>query len=582
MKLTALGARRRLIAIVIAIAIVFSVIALRLIDVQAASRSHYVQLGVDQRVHRITVAPERGSIFDRNGNDLAVSVQRQTIWADPQVIKHPIEYAAQLAPIVGLPEADLRAKLSQKKLEFVYLARQVDPGVASRVRALNLIGVGFTPESKRYYPSGNLAAPVLGFVGLDNNGLGGLEVGDEKALAGRPGQIVVDRDPQGIELPGSAHTVVPTRRGSDLVLTLDQSIQYEAERALTDQVTATQAKGGMAITADVRTGDILAMVSVDGATPAVAPIPEVPATATTPEVPAKPGVPAQPPAPSTATEHNKPLTDVFEPGSTNKVVTIAAALEAGLVKPDTVLDVPGTIHVYNTDYSDVDSHPTQMSVADILRDSSNVGTILIARQLGSQRFDSALRSFGFGRPTGLGFPGEAPGILLPLANYNATSMASMPIGAGIAVTAMQMLDVYIALANDGVARTPRLVEASIDADGTRHAEPLGPTHRVVSTTTAREMRQMLARVVQSGTGTKAAIPGYTAGGKTGTARKPPYLPGQYVASFVGFAPVDNPRLATIVVLDTPGNGQIYGGDISAPVFSRIMQSALAVERVPGS
>jgi cell division protein FtsI (penicillin-binding protein 3) len=541
-----------------------------------------VQLGVDQRVRRITVAPARGSIFDRNGNDLAISVQRQTIWADPHVIRHPIEYAAQLAPIVGIPEADLRAKLSQKKLEFVYIARQVDPGVVNRVKALNLAGVGFTPESKRYYPSGDLAAPVLGFVGLDNNGLGGLEVGDEKTLAGRPGTVEVERDPQGIELPGTAHTITATRRGSDLVLTLDQSIQYAAERALTAQVAATQAKGGMAITADVRTGDILAMVSVDGGTPAVPGTPDVPATATSPEVPATAGTPAKPPAPSGASEHNKPLTDVFEPGSTNKVVTIAAAIEAGLVKPDTVLDVPGTIHVYNTDYSDVDSHPSQLSVADILRDSSNVGTILIARQLGPTRFDTALRNFGFGKPTGLNFPGEAPGILLALANYNATSMASMPIGNGIAVTAMQMLDVYMTLANDGVERQPRLVAATIGADGGRHEEPLGPTHRVVSSTTARLMRQMLARVVQAGTGTKAAIPGYTAGGKTGTARKPPYLPGQYVASFVGFAPVDNPRLATIVVLDTPGAGQIYGGDVSAPVFSRIMQAALAVERVPAS
>jgi cell division protein FtsI (penicillin-binding protein 3) len=320
----------------------------------------------------------------------------------------------------------------------------------------------------------------------------------------------------------------------------------------------------------VRTGDILAMASVDG------PTNPVPATATTPAVPGQPALPA------TATEHNRPLTDVFEPGSTNKVVTIAAAIEAGLVKPDTVLNVPGTLHVYNTDYSDVEDHPLQLSVADILRDSSNVGTILIARELGAQRFDAALRAFGYGKPTGLNFPGEAPGIILPLDQYNATSMASMPIGNGIAVTAMQMLDVYTTLANDGVARTPRLVDATIGADGARHQLPLGPAHRVLSSATSRTMRQMLEAVVQTGTGTKAAIPGYTAGGKTGTARKPPYLPGQYVASFVGFAPAQNPRLATIVVLDTPGNGQIYGGEISAPVFSRIMQSALSVERVPGS
>src|SRR5262249_9923570 len=192
--------------------------------------------------------------------------QLQTIWADPHVIKHPIEYAAQLAPIVGVAEPDLRARLSQSKLEFVYVARQVEPSVVAKVKALGLAGIGFSPEAKRFYPDGTLAAPVLGFVGLDNNGLGGLEVGQEKQLAGRPGTVVGERDPQRTELPGTPAAVKATRRGTDLVLTLDESIQYEAERALIDQVNATQAHGGIAITADVRTGDILAMASVDGPT----------------------------------------------------------------------------------------------------------------------------------------------------------------------------------------------------------------------------------------------------------------------------------------------------------------------------
>jgi len=265
-------------------------------------------------------------------------------------------------------------------------------------------------------------------------------------------------------------------------------------------------------------------------------------------------------------------------------VTIAAAIEAGLVNPSSVLHVPSRIIVDGQKYDDVDAHPADMSVADIVRLSSNVGTIRIAEMLGKQRFDAALRAFGFGTPTGLEFPGEAPGILLPVDQYNATSMASMPIGNGIAVTAMQMLDVYLTLANDGVARAPRLVAGRIDADGNRHEEPLGATHRVVSSATATVMRQMLEGVVASGTGTKAQIPGYRVAGKTGTARKPPYEkpPYKYVTSFAGFAPADDPSLAAIVVLDEPQKGSISGGQLAAPVFARIMQYALAVNRVPAA
>jgi cell division protein FtsI (penicillin-binding protein 3) len=313
------------------------------------------------------------------------------------------------------------------------------------------------------------------------------------------------------------------------------------------------------VIADVRTGDVLAMVTVDGETVAA---------------PAHPAPAASP---------NRPLTDVFEPGSTNKVVTIAAALEAGIVSPGTVLQVPGRIEVDGQEFEDVSAHPTSMTVADIVRESSNVGTILIARKLGEERFDAALRAFGFGSTTGLAFPGEAEGLLLPLDQYNATSLASMPVGNGIAVTAMQMLDVYTTIANDGVARAPRLITATVDAEGNRQEAPLGATRRVLSEGTARSMRQMLETVVADGTGTKAQIPGYHVAGKTGTARKPPYEkpPYKYVASFAGFAPAESPRLAAIVVLDEP-KSNYSGGQVAAPVFARIMQYALAVERVPAS
>ncbi len=550
---------RRLVGMFLVIAVVFGLIATRLIVVQAADRGHYQALGLDQRVHTVTLTAERGSIFDRNGNDLAVSASRESIWADPRHIDDPRGYAQQLSPLVGVDAETLEARLAQKNLAFVYVARKVERDVSDAVRKLALPGIGMVPETKRYYPAGTLAAPVLGFVGTDNDGLGGLESGQDDVLGGRPGRMEVEQDPKGRELPDGERRVREPVRGTDLVLTIDQPLQFEVERVLTEEVANTEAKGGMVVIADVRTGDILAMATVDGAQAFTGPA-----------------------HPATASSPNRPLTDVFEPGSTNKVVTISAAMDAGLINPNTVLQVPGSITVDGQEYEDVDPHPTSMTVADIVRLSSNVGTIQIARMLGRERFDQALRDFGFGSPTGLGFPGEAAGILLPLDQYNATSLASMPVGNGIAVTAMQMLDVYMTVANDGVARAPRLVGATIDADGNRQETPLGATRRVMSPETAVAMQAMLQGVVADGTGSKAQIPGYDVAGKTGTARKPPYEkpPYRYVTSFAGFAPAADARLAAIVVLDEPQKGTISGGQLAAPAFARIMQYALAVERVP--
>ncbi|HEU5301916.1 MAG TPA: penicillin-binding protein 2 [Acidimicrobiia bacterium] len=539
--------------------LVFVAIGARLVDVQARNRSYYRGLGIDQRVHTVEIPAERGSIFDRNGNDLAVSVSRSSIWADPAVQRDPAAAAVALAPVLGADVSVLADQLTEKDRRFVYLARKVERDVVDQVKALDLAGVGFLPETKRFYPAGDLAAPLLGFVGIDNDGLAGLEAGRDEALAGRTGTMEVERDPQGRELPDGQRRMTDPRAGNDLLLTIDQPLQYEVERILVDEVDRARARGGTAVVADVRTGDVLAMATVEGATT---------------------GVPARP---APAGTPNRPLTDVFEPGSTNKVVTIAAALEAGLVRPGTILSVPNQIIVDDQEFADVHTHGAELSVADIVRLSSNVGTIRIAEMLGARRFDEALRAFGFGRATGLEYPGEASGILLPLDEYNATSLASMPVGSGIAVTAMQMLDVYLTIANGGVGREPRLVAATLDADGRRHEEPLGATRRVVSESTARTMTTLLESAVSDGTGTNAQVDGYRVAGKTGTARKPPYEqpPYKYVASFAGFAPTDAPRLAAIVVLDEPKQ-DTSGGTVAAPVFSKIMKYALAIDRVPAA
>ncbi|HYV60702.1 MAG TPA: penicillin-binding protein 2 [Acidimicrobiia bacterium] len=548
--------RRRLVALLLALVIVFFVVGARLVDLQAIGRDRYAQLGFDQRVRTVDLAAERGSVFDRNGHDLAASVPQQTVWANPRVVKDPAAYAAKLAPVIGVDEASLRDRLAEHDKGFVYVARKVDSATALKVKALALPGVAFVPESKRFYPDGALAAPVLGFVGTDNNGLAGLESQYDHRLAGKRGVLQVERDPQGRQLPGGERQVRQPLRGGDLMLTIDQGLQYEAEQVLTDGVTSANAKGGMAIVLDVATGNILAMANVEGAAP---------------------GHPARP---APADQRNRPVVDVYEPGSTNKVITVAGALQDGAVSADSTFPTPGSLTVGGTQYTDADTHPSSMNVHDIVRLSSNVGTIQIARKLGKERFDAYLRAFGFGQPTGLGFPGEANGLVLPLSQYTDTSMGSMPIGNGLAVTAMQMLDVYTTIANGGATRPPRLVGATLDQNGVRRDEPMPESRPVVSPTTAATMRSMLKDVVANGTGTKAQIAGYDVAGKTGTARKPPYdkPPYKYVASFAGFAPADSPRLSAIVVLDEPQN-DYFGGQVAAPVFSRIMEYALRMERV---
>jgi cell division protein FtsI (penicillin-binding protein 3) len=353
--------------------------------------------------------------------------------------------------------------------------------------------------------------------------------------------------------------VKPAKRGQDVVLTIDSSLQWQTEQSLLHGVEAMNARGGTAVVVDVQTGDVLAMATVDGATDTE---------------------PAQPAGP---TEKNRPVSDVYEPGSTNKVITMAGAIQEGLVTPDTQFDGVGqSINVGGYDFEDAEEHPSSMTASDIRAYSSNVGTITIAKQLGATRLYHYLDAFGFGQPTGLDLPGEERGtsFVVPR-DYTDASIGSIPIGYGIAVTAMQMLDVYTTIANHGMARPPRLVAATIDADGTRHEEPLPKPRQVVSAATADAVNGMLQKVVAYGTGMKARIDGYPVAGKTGTAAKAPYDTGEYNASFAGFAPAGDPKLAAIVVMDSP-QGSIFGADAAAPVFQEIMRFALTYERVPTS
>jgi len=554
--------RLRLVAALLVLMIGFGAIVVRLVEVQALNGEEYAAFGASQRFQDLTLPADRGSIFDRNGNDLAVSLPQQTIWANPSLIEHPLEVATALAAPLALDPAGTTA-LADKlaaDAQFTYVARRVDDAVAGAVEDLNLPGISFLEEPKRFSPAGDLARSVLGGVGVDNDGLFGLEKQYDDALTGEPGQLVIEKDPDGRTIPGGEHERVPAQRGDDLVLTIDRSMQYETERALAAQITATGAKHGMVVVSRPATGEILALANLT----------------TDPET-----------GEIVATGNNMGVTSVFEPGSVNKVITVAAALEEGLVNPTTELTVPDQLQVSDHLYKDHDPHPTEpYSVTRILSESSNIGTIKLAQMLGKDRLDSYLRRFGFGATTALDFPNEAAGQLLAPADYSGTSMGSIPIGQGISVTALQMLEAYNILANDGVYVPPRLVMDTVDSTGQRHPVDAGESRRVVSEQTAEQMREMLVNVVTEGTGTRGGITGYSVAGKTGTARKPlpegGYgLPGQYkyVANFVGFVPATKPELSIIVVIDEP-SADIFGGTVAAPVFADLAQYGLRLFRIP--
>ncbi|MGI9033114.1 MAG: peptidoglycan D,D-transpeptidase FtsI family protein [Acidimicrobiales bacterium] len=525
------------------LSLAFTAVVVRLGMVQGPGGRRYALVGLNQRLHTAALPAERGAIVDRNGDPLAILSRQRTVWADPQEVRDPASAARALAGILHQDQKVIRDKLTGPG-SFVYLARKVDDPVADAVGALHLAGVSLLEEPKRVDPAGSLALPVLGQVGLDDEGLSGLELQYQKSLAGRAGQLVVERDPAGRDIAAGIHEVKAAAPGQRVELTLDRSMQFEAERVLSGQITTTRAKGGIAIVMDPTTGDILAMANLvagaNGGPPAAAP-------------------------------DNMAVTRVYEPGSVNKLVTMAGAIEEGLVRPTDTLVVPPTIKVADGTFRDAESHPTEsMTVTRILADSSNVGTIMIGQRLGKDRIDRYIRAFGLASRTTLDFPGESGGILPDLSSWSGTSIATMPIGQGVAVTALQMLGAYNTVANGGTQVTPRLVKRVVDSRGKAHELKRPAPRRVVSQETVRALVPMLEQVVKDGTAPAAAVDGYSVAGKTGTAQKARddgrgYQAGSYVATFAGFLPAGAPRLSAIVVLDDPT--PIFGGLVSAPVFS---------------
>ena len=528
----------------------FGALLVRAAWITTVRASALSQLGQVQTKAPVVLPAGRGTIFDSMGAPLALGEQATTVYADPHEVRSPMATARTVARILRVKPNDVFRALTAKGTHFAYVARKADPAAAARLAKLSLPGLHFYAEERRTYPQKTVAAPILGFAGVDNNGLSGLELELDKQLTGKPGEQTVVRDPLGRAI-SVAHTV-PARPGRSVFLTIDHTIQANAEQVLRDTLRRWHAHHATAIVLDPKTGAVLAMAEA----------PTYDANASS----------------SRGLQTNHAVTDVFEPGSVFKVVTIAGALSEHLVTPRTTFTLPYSIQVADRRIHDAELRGTErMTVAQILQRSSNVGTVTIARDyLGETRLKKWIRHFGFGARTGIDFPAESGG-LLP-SYWSGSTIGNVPIGQGISVTAIQLASVYGAIANGGVWIQPHLVD---HVQGERAPAPR--RRRILSPSVNRTLLQMLKGVVsEGGTAQLAEIPGYTVAGKTGTAQVPGprgYEPGKYVATFVGVVPARDPRLVVLVSVDQP-HGAIFGGVVAAPAFAQIASFDLQYLEVP--
>ena len=508
-----------------------------------------------QQLTTEAVPAQRGTITDRNGVELAVSEPAQDISATPYLVTDPLAAARRLAPILGRPQTRLLAELSARR-GFVYLARAVPGRQAEEALALKIPGIAGAPVMRRVYPRGALAAQVLGAVSTEGSGLSGLEYARNALLGGRAGERRVVSDARG--QPVSIDEVHPEVAGSPLTLTLDANIQQRSEEVLGALGRIFAPKDATAIVMDPRDGSVLAM-------------------ANWPAVNLN-----QPSSSSPQALENRAVSFDYEPGSTFKAITVAAALQDNLVTPATGFYVPDKIQVADrTIHDDTEHGDESLTTAQILAQSSNVGAIKIGMLEGPSGFAAWTKRFGFGARGGIELAGEERGAILALSHYSGSSMGNLPIGQGQLVTPIQMASAYAAIANGGVLRHPHIIAA---VDGRRTAEPAG--RRIISAATASSLREMLKGVLApGGTASEVSIPGYQLAGKTGTANKVDPATGQYsktayVASFMGFAPASDPTLLCAVIVDEPHAGSIFGGTVAAPAFGQIMSFALPYMRIP--
>ena len=556
---TASDTATRVLILAAILTVAFAGLAGRLGWLMIIKHGELAALAERQYSRTIALQGARGPIVDRHGAPLATSTPAESLFAQPRGIGDPVRLAAALAPIVDVPARDLHAQLTSGK-GFVWLRRKLPPAIAARVRALNEPGLGFLAEPLRLYPNRELAAHVLGFEGVDG-GLEGVERAWNEALAGTPGRAIVGRDALGREI-AAQQILTPPAPGRGVMLTLDQTIQYLAEREIDAAYRRTHARAAMAIAMDPRSGDVLALALRPTFNPN-----------------------AFLDVASREVWRNRAVTDPFEPGSTFKVILAAAALEEGVVRPDDrIWAENGQLTIARTTIHDWKKFGW-LSFSEVLQNSSNVGSMKVGLALGGDRYHHYMTAFGFGAPTGIGLPGESRGLLRDPQRWSALSLPTMSIGQEVSVTALQMLAAFGAVANGGTLMQPRLVKAEFDADGRemRRIEPRA-VRQVVSPETARTLSRMLVEVVEHGTGHLAAVGGYDVGGKTGTAQKLDSTTRRYsrapgVLSFIGFVPADEPRLVLLVLLDEPKNEK-WGSEAAAPIFAAIAAPVLRYLEVP--
>ena len=556
-------APRRLSALSCVWLVALALLLLRMIDLQVVRAGPLMRLAARQQFESLRVPGRRGQIVDRAGRPLAINVDVDSVYAVPKAIEDPAAFARAVGPVLGLPPDEIRARLRRGGTHFAWLARAQAPGVADRLRALDLgAAAGVLPEARRAYPAGPLAANLLGFTGTDGAGLAGLELRYDDLLRGAGGVEIADRDAIGRELVQTQRVVTAPRDGATLVLTLDEVIQHIAEREVALAVDRTRARAALAIVMEPETGGILALA----AWPTFDPNRYQDAP------------PARWKSPAVA--------DVYEPGSTFKLILAAAALESRAVTLDDRWADPGKIRINGVTIHDAEptEHFESLGLADIIKYSSNVGAAQVATRLGGETMAAYIRRFGFGRPTGIDLPGEVGGLVRPVAEWRGPTLQNIAFGQGISVTPIQLLVAVSALATDGLAVRPHVVAVVRDAAGRTVSTPGDATRRrVIDAGVAAQVLAMMREAVRGGTGVKAQVEGYAVAGKTGTAQRPGpsggYEPGAYVASFVGVVPAPSPRLAMLVVIDGP-HGAYFGGDVAAPVFREIARQALWYLRVP--
>jgi len=530
----------------VAITLALLAITGRLIELHVIDAPAYARLAEEQRTRDMELSPRRGTIFDREGEPLAISVEARSIYATPKFVKDPAATAQSLSAVLGGDTSTYEEKL-RRDAGFVYIARKVDIERANALKELDLAGIGFLDDSRRVYPFGDLAGQVLGFVGIDNIGLTGIEKYYDNVLSGTPGRVIAERDPSGRPIPGGVMYAQMPVDGSDITLTIDKDIQHTVQTVLAETVKSSGAVGGNVVVMDPKDGSIYAMASYPGFDP------------------------NNFMSADQSAFRNRAITDVYEPGSTLKALTVAAVIDKGLFTPESVFDLPASIQLGGRTIGEARRREfVQINLTEILAVSSNVGTVKLGMAMGPENIYEYFDRFGLNEVPGVDFPGQARGVLRPVEQWSASTIGTVTYGQGVSLTPLQLARAMCAIANGGELPTPHLSSPAEGAD-----DPTRSRTRVISQATSATMREMLSSAVASGTGSAAAVPGYSVAGKTGTALKVKedgtgYAQGKYIASFAGFLPADDPQVLILVNIDEPAR-EAYGGVLAAPAFRRIAE-----------